>query len=589
MKWFIRRVVKKGKGTLQYEEEIHFGETLTIGRAANQAIFVNDLRAALEHAKVTVLGGGRFRVEALVASGLRIDGRFEQKAIASAGNTIEIGNTRITLVDPPEDFEAAVEVALVDKTEVAARESAEALPQSLAEAGLSKRRPAWMLFLATVFLGLVLPITAHYVPTFRAVSKDVPAFALNAWDTGPLASAHHTMARDCQSCHGEPFQVVQDDKCIACHSKTPAHADPVRFPLYEIAEARCAHCHRDHNGDQALVRNDQVLCADCHRNLSERVRGDTQLVDVRDFGNAHPQFNVLLPAWDETGKYTPQSVSMDDMPLVERSGLKFPHATHLRERGLQAPDGIRTLDCADCHQTEPGAGLMLPINFGKHCQDCHRLDFDLRMPERQVPHAQVAEVQYTLSEFYSKVALEGGYDDVRAPVIVRERRRPGQPPMSAQEQREALGWAREKAQEVTDTLFSGRACGVCHTVNKDVTAVQNAWTVAPVRVAGVWYEKAQFSHGKHTTMACEDCHVASQSMSSADVLIPDIGDIHSRGSAAPFACRECHAGAEGAPGKLASTCISCHGFHQADFPIHSAMMAPTAPPAAGTEGSGNSQ
>ena len=47
MKWFIRRIVKKGKGSVQYEEEIHFGETLTIGRAANQAIFINDLRAAL--------------------------------------------------------------------------------------------------------------------------------------------------------------------------------------------------------------------------------------------------------------------------------------------------------------------------------------------------------------------------------------------------------------------------------------------------------------------------------------------------------------------------------------------------------------
>lgn len=570
MKWFIRRVIKKGKGTLQYEEEIHFGETLTVGRAANQAIFVNDLRAALEHARVVALGKGRYRIESLVGSGLRIDGRFEQTATGSAGTSIEIGNTRITLIDPPPEFEAAVEVALVDKSEVAARETAEALPQSLAEAGLGKRGPAWALLLIALALGLLLPIAAHYVPTFRSMTKEVPMVGLNAWDSGPLAAAHHTMARDCQACHGEPFQVVQDAKCVECHGQTKAHADPERFPLYEVANARCAHCHRDHNGPHGLVWRDQVLCSDCHQNLGERVGGDTLVADVRDFGNAHPQFKILLPAWTEDGGFAPKRVSMDEMPLVEASGLKFPHATHLREQGLQSPGGTRTLVCADCHVEEAGGLLMQAIDFGKHCQDCHRLDFDLRMPDRQVPHAQVAEVQYMLSDFYSRIALEGGYDDVRAPITVRERRRPGQPPMSQQEQREALEWARSKAQEVTDTLFGGRACGVCHTVSKDSSAPLGGWTVAPVRVAGVWFEKSRFSHRKHTTMQCEDCHAASRSMHSADVLIPDIGD-GSFQTEAPYACRHCHAGAEGEKGKLSSTCIACHGFHQADFPMHSVL------------------
>ena len=238
MKWFIRRVIKKGKGSIQVEEEIHFGETLTIGRAANQAIFINDLRAALEHARVVALGNGRYRIESLVAAGVRINGQFEHTATAGAGTQIEIGNLRITLVDPPKDFEAAVEVGLVDKSEVAAREQSEALPQSLAEAGMSKRKWSWALLAITLTLGLLLPLMAHYVPTFRSQIKDVPALGLNAWESGPLASAHHTMANDCQSCHGAPFQVIQDDKCIVCHAGTKAHADPVRYPLPEIAESR---------------------------------------------------------------------------------------------------------------------------------------------------------------------------------------------------------------------------------------------------------------------------------------------------------------------------------------------------------------
>ena len=431
MKWFIRRVVKKGKGSVSYEEEIHFGETLTIGRAANQAIFVNDLRAALEHALVVALGDGRFRVESLVAAGLRIDGNFEQTAVATTGSSIEVGNARITIVEPPKDFEAAVEVALIDKSEVASREQAEALPQTLGEAGMSKRRPAWILLLIALTVGLAIPIIAHYVPTFRSLTKDSPGFGLSTWDTGPLAGAHHTLAKDCQACHGSPFSVVQDDKCLTCHAATPAHADPTQFPLYELASARCAHCHRDHSGGEGLVRADQELCSHCHTNLSERLKGDTKLGGVGDFGSNHPQFQVLLPTWDAKGAFAPVRTSMDGAALVETSGLKFPHATHLRERGLQSPSGVRHLECVTCHTPEPGGALIAPIDFEQHCQSCHTLGFDVRIPDRQVPHGKVAEVQYMLDEFYSKIALEAGYDDPQAPATVRQRRRPNQPPMSA--------------------------------------------------------------------------------------------------------------------------------------------------------------
>lgn len=566
MKWFIRRVIKKGKGSLQYEEEIHFGETLTVGRAANQAIFINDLRAALEHARVIALGGGRYRIESLVAAGLRIDGRFEHNATATAGTTIEIGNVRITLVDPPADFEAAVEVGLVDKTEVAAREQSEALPQSLAEAGLGKRRWSWALLLLTLTLGLLIPVTAHFVPTFRAITKEVPGVGLAMWDSGPLASAHHTMANDCQSCHGEPFAVVTDAKCIVCHADTKAHADPVRYPLPDIAAARCAHCHRDHNGDTGLIRADQELCSDCHRNLHERVKGDTQLADVGDFGSNHPQFKVLLPAWDAQGVYKPVRTSMDQPNLKEESGLKFPHARHLIAEGLKTTDGIKRLECASCHVPEPGGARIAPIDFEKHCQSCHRLDFDLRMPDRQVPHGKVAEVQFMLGEFYAKVALEGGYDDVQAPISVRTRRLPGQSAPSAEETRNALAWARDKAMQTTDTLFGSRTCGNCHTVTKDPAATQGGWVVAPVRVSGAWYEKASFTHAKHATMACTDCHQAQLSKSSMDLLIPDIGVEGGRTTEPPFACRDCHGG-EKAKHQLGSTCIDCHGFHQADMPL----------------------
>jgi len=88
----------------------------------------------------------------------------------------------------------------------------------------------------------------------------------------------------------------------------------------------------------------------------------------------------------------------------------------------------------------------------------------------------------------------------------------------------------------------------------------------------MWYEKYSFTHAKHTTMACADCHIAERSQSSADLLIPLIGAVGTHTTEPPFACRDCHGG-EKATHQLGSTCIDCHGFHQAEMVLH---------PAAGT-------
>ena len=58
---------------------------------------------------------------------------------------------------------------------------------------------------------------------------------------------------------------------------------------------------------------------------------------------------------------------------------------------------------------------------------------------------------------------------------------------------------------------------------------------------------------KHETMECADCHDASKSEDSMDVLIPGIEN-----------CRQCHAGTESVTNRLESTCVDCHGFHIAD-------------------------
>ncbi|MCB1578458.1 MAG: hypothetical protein KDI81_14325, partial [Xanthomonadales bacterium] len=118
--------------------------------------------------------------------------------------------------------------------------------------------------------------------------------------------------------------------------------------------------------------------------------------------------------------------------------------------------------------------------------------------------ANVEAVTYTLDEFYARRGLEGGYADARAPTIVQERRRPGSPPLSRQEQVEALAWARDRAREAARTLFTGKACVTCHSISPPA-AGESTWRVAPVRVSGIWYVDANFVHAKHATKACVDC------------------------------------------------------------------------------------
>lgn len=566
MKWLIRRVLKKGKGAVSYEEDTHYGDVLSIGRAADQAIFLPDLRCALNHARVTLLAGGQYKIESLILAGIRVNGEIIYTTMASVDAVIEIGNTRLVLLPPPADYDGAVEVATLDKGEQKAEKDKRAKPTRLAQTGLRKRWPSWALFISILILGLALPMLSHFKPGFRELLRHTSLPSTLAWNPGTLDAAHHFFADDCSKCHQTAFRTVRDNACLACHANTAAHADAVKFNMPELGNAECRSCHQDHQGLRGLVRQDQGLCVSCHGDLKARSRNASNFDDVRDFGKVHPEFKIDLPAWDTNGKFAPQRVTLAPN-LRENSGLAFNHAKHLKADGLNAPKGRRTLGCVDCHVPEPGGAKMRPVNFEAMCHDCHTLGFDTLAPAREVPHGKVAEVLYMLGEYYAKFALEGGYLDAKAPTIVQERRRPGSPPLSQQQKAEALAWAREQTARVTNNLFASGSssqsvsadtgqsasdrsgCPLCHKVSAPRDAA-DTWHIAPVRVSGVWYADAKFTHAKHVTVKCEDCHAARNSKESADVLIPGISN-----------CRACHGGAHTGD-KVPTSCIACHDYHQ---------------------------
>ncbi|MDZ7712363.1 MAG: cytochrome c3 family protein [Rhodovibrio sp.] len=320
-----------------------------------------------------------------------------------------------------------------------------------------------------------------------------------------------------------------------------------------LSGRRCASCHVEHGGTEALRASDSAICADCHSAPDRNMPG-SELQAVSGFGDAdHPPFRVRLVSLSPGGEPEWQRMVMDG-PVSEDSGLFFPHDAHLVEEGVQGPEGKETLACADCHRPGAAGMTMQPVRFEQDCQRCHQLDFEPEAPDRQLPHGKPEVVLDMLEEFYSRVALRGGFDrpdaEVDPPAVVK-RERTAQDTLDEEGRRAALAWAQQQAGMVAREMFEYRACRTCHQVARTPDEPAG-WQVQRVHLTQNWFPHAEFTHARHEQMACNDCHEADTSDASTDVLMPGIDN-----------CVECHGGQD-ATGRVASGCVDCHGFHTAD-------------------------
>jgi len=306
------------------------------------------------------------------------------------------------------------------------------------------------------------------------------------------------------------------------------------------------------------VRRDEGLCAACHQDLKRRLP-DTQLADAGDFGTAHPEFRVSL--WAGPGSEDMVRVAQSDKAqMVEHSHLKYPHDEHLKTN-IRGARGRVTLQCSNCHVPDASGRSFLPIDMNQHCLECHTLQFEPAVTPRQVPHGSVDNVMATMQEFYSSLALKDvAVDVVDTGEIQRGIPRPSSGIVTDDQRRRALKWADAKGAVVARDLFEKRVCVICHEIvrtqgtEKDPAKI--LWGVMPLHVPTTYMPKARFDHDKHLTFKCTDCHEGiAKSKTSNDVLLPDIAS-----------CRICHTGSAPVRNKVASTCVSCHGFHEAGHP-----------------------
>ena len=529
-------------------------QQLTIGRASDQHVQINEPVVELCHAIINLRQDGQLHVQSLASGGIQINGKSYESKQLTSGDSIQIGSVIITIEQLQADYPVVVKI---DRPADDNRYNLETLHYTtLRQTRLSKSFWSWMLAVSIILLFFIIPISGLFSPSVKQLLREsilLPDDSL--WLTGPLHRSHQIIGKDCNACHAKPFKMVQNQQCIECHRDIQHHVEIASHEVERFHENRCADCHREHNEPSILVQPDQRFCVDCHQSL-EKLKNDTELADVSDFDSDHPEFSLtLLKPFIEEAKTRWEAVRIERNSLNtirEESNLWFSHKQHLNPKGIRSPDGDKLLACQDCHRPNTSGHQMLPIKMEKHCAKCHRLDLDKDNLGKQVPHGDLNTLFDTLKEYFSHQYL--GQDALRSSQITKDQlRRPNvkNKTLSIEDRKQAMDWAEKQSLIIAQDLIEKRVCIDCHHISKIPGKTEfEKWYVKPVALNKKWMPLADFNHAKHTGVSCATCHKnAKESKRSSDILIPKIET-----------CRGCHGGKKDKY-KLPSDCLMCHKFH----------------------------
>jgi hypothetical protein len=360
--------------------------------------------------------------------------------------------------------------------------------------------------------------------------------------TGPPTM--NAIDQSCEHCHKahsfhEP-NVARDHSCSACHQE---HRGP--GPMAAPTDANCLSCHAKAAVLQTSYEKGKMLPPEefDYRPDQGRVlfkaprpqRGYTKV--IRAFAIDHPEFQVLADK------------------LKDPDTLKFNHALHLSSPNILAPPG-RKLACHDCHKPDAAGVLHLKITYEENCKSCHSLQFDVNNPELRVPHGNAEHVRAFLR------SLPAPYADFGARVKGLSGRR--ELDDFVQQQMRLLRSQYASGEELERRVFFSEArtgpiskvaglgglgaarfpgCAYCHPV---AAVTEGAPEVSQPVIADRWFVRGAFNHSKHFKVDCVQCHDATQSRETSDVLLP-----------AKASCVECHS----PQGGVASNCSECHSYH----------------------------
>lgn len=496
------------------------GDLLLIGRGTNAGLRLDGDAVALEHARIERDPAGYRLADLDSVTGTYRNGKpLTEPAYLKDGDVLGIGGWRLRVRSASDPLTLDVRPAVA---ETAA--SAQAPPEVDYAAAYTLRRP----FLTKGFLALLLTLGA------AAVLASLPVTgAWEAFQPGAVSKAHQQKKVGCADCH-VPWRGPQATACGECHQPGDySHQSRQAFT------PDCSDCHFEHRGQESLTLISDRSCVACHGNLEVQGGGTPAFArEITGFPEGHADFSVTLP----DGRLPlAQAVERQADP----GAVALNHALHLKP-DLIAPEGRVQLVCADCHQPGPGPTGMRAVEYERHCQRCHGLEFDPDRPDERAPHAEPRLVRDRLLAVY-------GVDEGRMGSF-RERRR-----ISVRDSRATMGVTLSarvlaQVQEAENHLYRS-ACDKCHAMDLDARPFP---TVAPAHFQTVWLPLSRFLHGDHVEiqgLTCEACHPrAAASRTTADVLIPGIevcGGCH--GGGAPPAEAELRAGG--------NDCADCHAYH----------------------------
>jgi len=531
---------------------------LTVGRAAENDIHLPDLAVEASHARLTA-SGSRVEAQATGTLGFGLDGQTVRQASIDArtGAELRFGGARITVGMAEGDVLLTVEPVPENSDKDPEKDGL-----ALSAVMPGKRRVAWILAGLVLAFFLALPVISNL--TRSDDLKQSQVVGDSSWTPGPLSLAHHQLEGKCEACHVKPFQSVRNETCMSCHKSVHDHAPadrihaaraepgPGGIVLAAFSRAfgkegpgSCVECHREHEGMTRMALPAQQFCADCHGSLKDRLK-DTRLGNASDFAGMHPQFTPAVVV-DPSRKLL-RTESLDSNPR-ENSGLTFPHRMHLDPRGgvarmaatLAGEKGYGTngMVCSDCHHPSEDGVRFKPISMERDCEACHSLVYDKVGPIfRKLKHGDVDQMVADLS-------VAG---NTTQPVVTG-RSRPGAfasgQPYFARFSRPVGGGL------IAGALGKDGVCGECHTA----TLHNGRPAVVPVVIPQRYMANGWFDHAAHKQTKCSECHAATGSERSSDVLLPKIAE-----------CRTCHLG-EQAQGlfrpkdKVPSGCAMCHAYH----------------------------
>lgn len=415
------------------------------------------------------------------------------------------------------------------------------------------------------------------------------------FNSGELSSHHTALEQGCASCHdknaamGADFTLAKfksvikdrfhhgvdyksiDQRCEKCHEDKPPFGMKKEYDLHEpnVVENRaCSICHMEHLGPGPMKKVADLQCASCHndRGIMEASakKGATlprEVFHLRAFPPQQIVFERPRPAAGYTQVFATfhEDAAKGGHPefqLIREKApdpdtLRFNHSRHFAT-DIPLVNGQK-LDCNYCHKPDPQGRFYQRINFEAHCQSCHALQFDERNPSLHLPHGDVNLVRTFLRTLPAQYAELARTQNAEVKTFIAQqmnglRRQFGSD--AAFERAVFFETDPYKPETAAPTRANFAGCAHCHTVKMEGRAP----VVTKPYLVDRWMPQANFTHAKHTSVSCEDCHgQARQSKETSDVLMP-----------AKQNCVVCHSPETK---KVSSDCITCHTYHAPGQPV----------------------